>query len=74
VVKDVEASHPGHDYTSEEWLSSTLMEAISETEWDRLDDGWFELTDGPEGTIERLASYVRTHFPEVPNDEGEPKP
>jgi hypothetical protein len=49
------------------------MEAISETDWDKLDDGWFELTEGPEGTIERMAAYVRSHFPAVEIGQDEAK-
>ncbi len=73
LVRAAEASHPGHDYSSQEWLSSTLMEAISETDWDKLDDGWFELTAGPEGTIERMAAYVRAHFPAIEIGQEEAK-
>lgn len=55
MVADAEAAHPDANYTSDEWLASTLMEHIDEPGWDALDDGWFELT---EHTYDLAAAYI----------------
>lgn len=55
LVAKAEAAHPGDDHRSDTWLASTLMEEIGQEDWDRLDEGWFELT---RGTFEALAQYI----------------
>jgi hypothetical protein len=56
LVRRVEAAHPGLDYTSRVWLSETLVAGIEAAEWDRLDDGWYEITSE---TPQRIARYLR---------------
>lgn len=58
LVKDAEERHPGEDHESETWLDSTLMHAINDADWDRLDDGWFELV---EGTADAMAECIQRH-------------
>ena len=59
MVAKVEAAHPGHDFQSDTWLHSTLMEAIDEADWDQLDDGWFELVGT---TREAMAKYIEKNM------------
>lgn len=53
LVRAVELAHPGRDYTSDDWLSDTLMQAIDDPDWDRLDDDWFSLTQATDANIVR---------------------
>lgn len=53
LVHAVELAHPGRDYTADDWLSGTLMQAISEADWDRLDNDWFTLTQVTNANIVR---------------------
>lgn len=56
LVREAERANPEADFGSDEWLSSGLMQAISDEEWDGLDEGWFELTDR---TIACFAAVIR---------------
>lgn len=57
LVCAVELAHPGRDYSSDDWLSDTLMQAISEADWDRLDNDWFTLT---QATYANIVRWLRT--------------
>ena len=56
LVRATEAQYSGRDYNSDSWLSSMLMEAMSEAQWSTLDREWFKLTTG---TVKAMAEYVR---------------
>jgi hypothetical protein len=53
LVRAVELAHPGRDFTADDWLSDTLMQAIDDSDWDRLDSDWFTLTQSTYANIVR---------------------
>lgn len=59
MVAKAQAAHPGHDFQSDTWLRSTLMEAIGDAQWDQVDDGWFELVGT---TCEVMAKYIEQNM------------
>lgn len=60
MVRAAEDRFPDHDHAGFEWLSVDLMDAVGDSEWDRLDQGWSELTAGTRAAIER---YLRASEP-----------
>ncbi|GMV27820.1 MAG: hypothetical protein AMXMBFR58_38510 [Phycisphaerae bacterium] len=58
LVAKAEAEHPDQDRSSDEWLNTTLMDAVGDEAWDRLDDGWFEIAPS---TTDALVAYLQAH-------------
>jgi hypothetical protein len=63
LVAQAEADHPGRDYKAEAWLSDTLMQTIRDEDWDRLDNGWFEIT---KGVFDAMEKYIEAHLLDKP--------